>query len=229
MPSMRRYSPDRCNQPCGGARFALTPDLAHESALWQEGVDAVAGLDEAGRGPLAGPVAAAAVVLEPYCSAPWLSEVRDSKLLSPAQRGALAPLIWRDARAAAVGLVSALTIDEVGILAATRMAMDRAVAGLVVRPQHLLIDALRLGSQPVAQTALIHGDARCASIACASVLAKVTRDRIMIDLAQRYPGYGFAQHKGYGTAVHRAALAVLGPCPIHRRSFGPVAAAIALR
>lgn len=206
------------------AEIPPAPDLRFESALWQAGIQSVAGLDEAGRGAWAGPVSAAAVILpsDPHIS-DLLSDVRDSKQMLPAQRDFWAAQIRVRALAWSVGLASNQEIDRLGIVPATRLAMRRALALLPLAPLHLLIDALLLKELPVAQTALIKGDARSLSIAAASVLAKTARDTLMVQYEMLYPGYGFARHKGYGTAVHWSALQQIGPTPIHRASFVPVA------
>ncbi len=197
-----------------------SPDLEFELSLWKAGFTRVAGVDEAGRGPLAGPVFAAAVILPNTPEvARRLSGVRDSKQMSPVAREAWAPVIKTLALAYGIGCASAQEIDALGILPATRLAARRALEGLSRPPDHLLLDYLQLPDYPAPQASLVKGDARSLSIAAASVLAKTTRDALMCDLDRQYPGYGFAAHKGYGTASHRAALARLGPCPIHRRSF----------
>ena len=152
-----------------------------------------------------------------------LAGVRDSKQLSPRQRERLLPIIQAVAVSWAAGVVSCEEIDRLGILPATRLAMRQAVDALSATPQALLVDAVRLPAIPLPQRSLIHGDALCLSIAAASIVAKVTRDRLMVEMDAQYPGYGFARHKGYGTAQHAQALNELGPCPIHRRSFAPVA------
>jgi ribonuclease HII len=199
------------------------PDLRQERRLWAAGCRPVAGVDEAGRGAWAGPVVAAAVILpERRGLRRLLRGVRDSKLMTPAQREVWATHITQLALASAIGQASAEEIDRLGILAATRLAMRRAVEGLAPGPAHLLIDHLLLPELPQPQTGLTHGDARVLSIAAASVLAKVDRDRSMLALDAIYPGYGFGQHKGYGTRSHQEALARLGPSPIHRRSYAPV-------
>jgi ribonuclease HII len=201
------------------------PNLAQEARLWQSGCARVAGIDEAGRGALAGPVMAAAVVLPP--GAPYArvwAEVRDSKLLRPAQRTTLAAAIQAEALAWAVGSVEAAEIDRIGIAAAARRAMLAAVAGLGVPPDYLLIDWVRLPMLAIPQLCVAKADRDLVSVAAASILAKVTRDRLMVALDETYPGYGFASHKGYGSAAHLAALEAQGPCPEHRRSFAPVAA-----
>ena len=204
----------------------IQPDLSLETPLWQAGLLALAGLDEAGRGAWAGPVAAAAVVLPPSGDTllELLPGVRDSKLMTARQRGLWAGKIHAAAVAWAVGWAACEEIDSLGILPATRLAMQRAVAQLGLPPEHLLIDAVRLPALPLPQTALVRGDQRSLSIAAASVLAKTARDAWMTDLDEQYPGYGFAAHKGYGTARHRRALDKLGPCPQHRLSFAPLRA-----
>jgi ribonuclease HII len=196
------------------------PDFKFEIALWEDGCRSVAGIDEAGRGALAGPVAAAAVVFPPD---PQLVEnltgVRDSKQMSPAQRTNWAKRLQEINLAWAVGYASAEEIDAFGILPATRLAACRAIEALSVQPEHLLLDYIKLEELPTAQTSLVKGDARSLSIAAASIMAKTGRDSYMRTLEEQYPGYGFARHKGYGTAAHRAALEQLGPCPEHRRTF----------
>ncbi len=201
----------------------IKPDLSFEFSLWQTGVSLVAGLDEAGRGAWAGPVAAAAVILSPAADlVERLSGVRDSKQMTPRQRGVWAEKIQAAALAWGVGLATAQEIDAVGILPATRLAMQRALAGLGLTPDHLLIDAVRLPAVALPQTALIKGDCHVLSIAAASVLAKTARDEWMKKMDVEVPGYAFARHKGYGTAAHQAALAGLGPCEQHRKSFKPI-------
>ena len=200
------------------------PDLAQERRLWARGMVRIAGLDEAGRGAWAGPVVAAACILPPDEAAlsGALAIVRDSKLLSPARRERAYELVVRLAVTFGVGAVSADEIDAIGIVPATRKAMTLALAGLSLAPQHLLIDALRLPDVPLPQTALIKGDRFCLSIAAASILAKVTRDRMMVALERTVPGYEFARHKGYGTAAHRRALVCRGASRCHRMSFAPL-------
>lgn len=190
------------------------------------GMQHLAGLDEAGRGAWAGPVAAAAVILPPDPNViKVLPGVRDSKQMSGHEREVWAEVIKQVALGWGVGLASCGEIDSLGILPATRLAMQRALDGLSVVPEHLLIDALRLPKILTPQTALIKGDSIVLSIACASVLAKTCRDGLMRALDSEYPAYGFACHKGYGTELHRQALAAQGPCPAHRFSYAPVAAA----
>ena len=192
-----------------------------EAALWARGVARVAGLDEAGRGCLAGPVSAGAVVLHPEGD---FSGIDDSKILTEREREHAYDRIFGGlAMSCAAGLASAGEIDSLGIVPATRLAMARALAGLDVPSDHLLIDAMNLPGEPTPQTAIIDGDALSVTIAAASIVAKVTRDRLMQGAAERdFPGYGFARHKGYGTPQHLDALRRLGPCPLHRRSFAPV-------
>ena len=204
------------------------PTLDFEQALWLRGLTAVAGLDEAGRGAWAGPVCAAAVILPAFEPAgaqallARLNGVRDSKEMSAAARTERAVVIRAEAAAWGVGFASNEEIDGVGIVPATRLAMVRALAACVEQPAHLLIDALRLPELDLPQTALIKGDARVLSIAAASVLAKTARDAWMVALDGQFPGYGFARHKGYGTAQHQKALEHLGACPAHRFSFAPL-------
>ncbi|MDQ2645899.1 MAG: ribonuclease HII [Myxococcota bacterium] len=197
--------------------------LEFERALWARNVLVVAGIDEAGMSPLAGPVAAAAVVLEPG----WRAEgVNDSKQVSPERRVELAAQIKREARAWAVAFSEPEEIDRINIYWAGIAAMRRAVEALGCVPEHLLIDARKLRDVPIEQTKIVKGDERSLSIAAASILAKTERDARMVAYAREYPGYGFDQHKGYPVREHVAALRRIGPCPIHRRSFGPVQAAL---
>jgi ribonuclease HII len=201
------------------------PDLAHEQELWRCGARLIAGLDEAGRGAWAGPVVAAAVVLPPDRTdlMDLLPGVRDSKLMTRRQRERWAASILDCALTVGVGETPPEQVDSIGLIAATRAAMRAALQALSLFPDHLLIDHLRLTGVRVPQTPLTHGDARCLSIAAASVIAKVSRDARMLELDAAHPGYGFASHKGYGTAQHRTALAALGPSPIHRRTYAPIA------
>ncbi|MBN2499950.1 MAG: ribonuclease HII [Anaerolineales bacterium] len=199
------------------------PDLSLESALWEHGVSAIAGIDEAGRGALAGPVAAGAVILpaEPEI-AEELHGVNDSKKMTPKQREIWAATIKETALAWGLGFASNQEIDEIGIIPATRLAAWRALEQLAIPPTFLLIDALLLPDHPLPQTSLLKGDARSLSIAAASVIAKVGRDGLMCDLDRKYPAYGLAAHKGYGTAFHRAVITEHGPCPLHRMTFAPM-------
>lgn len=209
------------------------PDLAAERALWGQGTAFVAGIDEVGRGPLAGPVAAGAVVL-PQISRinrhlGWLRCVRDSKQLTAGAREELGGYIWQYAVAAGVGFVPVSAIDRIGIAEASRQAMLGAIAELATKPAHLLIDAFRLPACRLPQTPIIDGDEKVMSIACASIIAKVARDRVMLEEHGSYPGYGFVTNKGYATREHFAALDRLGPCVLHRRSFSPVREMVAPR
>ena len=194
--------------------------LRHERTLRKAGVEIIAGIDEAGRGPLAGPVVAAAVILPEKFRHKVLT---DSKKLTHEVREELyAELVSRPGVVWGLSVVEHDEIDRINILRATHQAMRRAVAALAVTPHHALIDGLPVHPFPVPQTALVGGDAASFSIAAASVIAKVTRDRIMSDMDACYPGYNFSQHKGYGTPEHLDRLRLNGPCPIHRRSFLPV-------
>ena len=203
------------------------PDLSLEQRLHQSGYAIVAGVDEAGRGPLAGPVVAAAVVLPPGLaeSAPWLNEVDDSKRLSPGRRSRVVESVEQYALDSSVGVVGNDEVDRVGIGRAAIQAMLRAVAGLAVPPDHLLLDYVPLRECDFPFEALVKGDQRSYSIAAASNVAKVFRDRLMEWADAAYPGYDFAKNKGYPTPDHLARLKDLGPCQIHRRSFAPVRAA----
>jgi ribonuclease HII len=199
------------------------PTWQEEAALAQSGYVRIAGVDEAGRGSWAGPVVAGAVILLASAALRLaLAGVRDSKQCSPAERDALYDVVRREALAVGVGIVPAAVIDRVGIVPATRRAMREAVAQLSPAPDHLLIDALLLPDVAVPQRAIIKGDALCLSIAAASIVAKVTRDRLLVALDVEHPGYGFAQHKGYGTPAHRRALVERGVCPEHRRTYAPI-------
>jgi ribonuclease HII len=205
-----------------------SPTLEEEMALLSQGYSFIAGLDEAGRGCLAGPVVAAAVMLpltgELVTLLAVLNGVRDSKQMTPAARERFFTLIQQHALSVSVGIGSVALIDRRNILQATKQAMKDALAQLSPPPQALLLDALTLRDIPLPQRSIIKGDARCLSIAAASVIAKVTRDRLMLQLHQEYPAYGFDQHKGYGTAAHLAALQAYGATPHHRQSFAPVRA-----
>jgi len=187
-----------------------------EARAWRTGVVRVAGVDEAGRGPLAGPVVAAAVVIDPDRR---IKRLADSKLLTPERRAELYDVIMARAVAVGVGVVDHVTIDRVNILQATRVAMLEALHQLKVAPDLVITDFVALSGLACPQRNLVDGDARCATVAAASIIAKVTRDRIMLDVDGQFPEYGFARHKGYATAEHLAALDRHGPCPLHRRSF----------
>lgn len=194
--------------------------LAFERPLWAQGVTRIAGVDEAGVGPLAGPLVAAAVILPPALRPRGLD---DSKKLDAAARDRLAAEVKAGAVAWAVGQASPEEVDRLNPYQAGLLAMRRAVDGLAVAPEHLLVDARRIPGLGVPQQGIVKGDARSLSIAAASVLAKTSRDALMLEAEEAYPGYGFARHKGYGSPQHLAALEALGACPIHRRSYAPVA------
>ena len=203
---MRSLTPRRGNEP----------DKTRESAWYARGFRYVAGIDEAGRGPLAGPVTAACVMFAPD---KVISGVRDSKMLSAAMRECLYERITGECMAWAVVSVSVEDIEKFNILQATKKAMTEAALQLFPRPEVLLVDAVALDGADMEQEAIIGGDRVCFSIAAASILAKVTRDRYMTELDHHYPQYGFARHKGYGTAEHADAIRRYGPCPAHRRLF----------
>ena len=200
----------------------VNPDLTYEKNLWSH-YKHIAGLDEAGRGALAGPVAVGTVILpkgHPAVLSSTLAGVRDSKQMTPLERESLAPRIQETALTWSVGFASAEEIDSYGIVPATRLAALRALQGLSLSPQYLLTDfRLELPQLDLPQTALVHGDALCLSIAAASVLAKTARDELMRELDLQYQGYGLGQHKGYGTQSHRLALKRMGISPIHRKTF----------
>jgi len=198
------------------------PSFIEEERLAAQGYHLIAGVDEAGRGALAGPVVAAAVILPVSLDAASLDGVRDSKLLSPAKRERLSRHIQEVAIAVGIGEAPHSLVDGQGIIKATRLAMKRAIERLSPFPESLLIDYMRLPDVNLHQKGITHGDDLCFSIACASIVAKVARDRMMVEFDRLYPGYGLAQHKGYGTRQHVACLSRLGACPIHRRSFRPV-------
>jgi ribonuclease HII len=204
------------------AVMALRPTFDHERTLWKRGLRLVAGVDEVGRGPLAGPVVAAAVVLPPRCRFAWLAGVRDSKLLLAPKREELAEKIRARALAVGLGIVPPERIDALGIAPAGRLAMAEALAALEPVPEYALIDAFALPEVDIPHHGITDGDALSISIAAASIVAKVHRDHIMTMYDALYPDYGFAHHKGYSTVEHVEALVRHGPCPIHRRSFAPV-------
>lgn len=201
------------------------PTLEIELALCRQGSWPAAGLDEVGRGAWAGPVVAAAVILPVPCAAlqEKLHGVRDSKVLTAAQREFWAEEIRRTAVASGIGIVSSRQVDELGILPATRLAMQRSVEQLQPQPAHLVIDYVKLPQISLPQTSITRGDSLVLSIAAASILAKVTRDRMMVELDRQYPSYAFARNKGYGTREHQEALQQNGACPVHRFSYRPVA------
>lgn len=224
---MRRPRAEADGQAALAQRGWAFASLEHERWLWDQGYRRVAGVDEAGRGALAGPLVAAAVALpaDPALEAHLLG-IRDSKLLTPSQRQE-----WYDRLSAlgvgvGIAVVPAWLVDGVGLTAAGQLAFSRAVAALPSPPDFVLADAFRLRDTTAPQLALIHGDACCAAIAAASVVAKVYRDQLMAEVHENYPLYSFDRHKGYATAVHRAALGTHGPCPEHRRSYSPVRAEV---
>ena len=190
--------------------------LQFEHLIWQEQITHIAGIDEAGRGPLAGPVVAAAVIFPPYH---YIEGVKDSKQLSEKQRERFYDLITEQALAYGIGIVDHAEIDRINIRQATFKAMRMAIGSLSQNPQYLLIDGEELPDRIYPQEALVKGDGRSFTIAAASILAKVTRDRRMLEYHREYPRYGFDRHKGYGTAFHREIIRKYGPCPVHRRSF----------
>jgi len=198
------------------------PSIVEERRLEAQGYRLIAGIDEVGRGALAGPVAAAAIILPCHLRKPWLSQVKDSKQLTPARREFLFHHLHEVAIGIGIGMVQPEIIDAYGIIKATRLAMKLAIDQLSPPPESLLIDYMRLPEVPIPQQGITNGDSLCLSIACASIIAKVARDHLMITLDTTYPGYGLAHHKGYGTKEHIACLHRLGPLSIHRRSFKPV-------
>jgi len=206
----------------------VSPDLRLEKRLWRSGLENIAGMDEAGRGALAGPVTVGAVILPnvPRLSSTLrqaqggaLSGVRDSKQMTPPQRARWAAILRKIARAWSLGWASADEIDSLGISAATRLASERALAALPLLPNHLLTDFRLNPDTDIPLTSIVKGDQKSLSIASASVLAKTARDAVMCELDEQYPGYGLARHKGYGTIVHREAIERLGHSPIHRKTF----------
>lgn len=190
--------------------------------LWQQ-YSRLCGVDEAGRGPLAGPVVAAAVILPRFCS---LSGIADSKQLSPLQRAQLFERITCEAEAWSVGIVNHRDIDRLNIRNASFQAMRKALTRLSVKPDYILVDGYEIPGLKLPQQGIVRGDCRSLSIAAASIIAKVIRDRLMTQFHHCYPDYGFNRHKGYGTRQHLAVLQQLGPCPIHRMTFAPVSAAL---
>ena len=198
------------------------PSFAEEKRLEAQGYQLIAGIDEVGRGALAGPVVAAAVILPCHTDAPWLNQVKDSKQLSPARREFLFHHIHEIAIAIGIGMAPQEVIDTQGIIKATRLAMKLAIDQLSPPPQYLLIDYMPLPEVKLPQRGIKNGDKLCFSIACASIMAKVARDGLMVELDRIYPGYGLSRHKGYGTREHLSCLRQLGPSPIHRQSFKPV-------
>jgi ribonuclease HII len=200
---------------------SIVPTFEFEAAFHEEGLRSVVGLDEAGRGALAGPLVAGCVLLNPDAIPSLADIVRDSKTLSPLRRVRAFQLVVEASRAVAIGIVGVEEIDELGIGPSNRLALERAVERLPVDPDAILCDAFLI-EHAAPQVGLIDGDAQCISISAASIVAKVTRDRIMIEHDARYRRYGFAKHAGYGTPAHLEALRVHGPCAEHRHSFAPV-------
>ncbi len=198
------------------------PSFAEEQQLEEQGYRLIAGIDEVGRGPLAGPLVAAAVIMPLKPDISWLTLVRDSKQLTPERRESLFPLINETAIGIGFGILTPDAIDSCGMTMAVSKAMCSAVEHLPCPPDFLLIDHVRLPELDLPQKGITKGDSLSLSIACASIVAKVTRDRMMVALDEVYPGYGFARHKGYATREHLTTLRRLGACPIHRRCFAPV-------
>ncbi len=190
-----------------------------EEKLYDEGFHCICGVDEAGRGPLAGPVVVASCILPPFLR---IDGINDSKQLSAKKRQELYKLIIKNAVSYNIVFISEEDIDNLNIYQATKKGMLEAIKGLKVKPDYALIDAMPLGELDIPHNSIIHGDARCASVAAASILAKVTRDEYMEKMDIKYPNYGFKKHKGYGTKAHIEALEKYGPCPIHRKTYAPV-------
>jgi ribonuclease HII len=200
----------------------LKPGLTEEKLGVRQGYTLIAGIDEVGRGCLAGPVVASAVIMPQDKHPVWSKRVRDSKLLTPEQREYLSPYIHETAISIGTGVVEPYFIDSQGMTRAVRTAMRMAVARLLPQPDYVLIDYLTIPDLRLPQKGVVNGDTLCFSIACASIVAKVFRDHLMLELDRKFPGYGLAHHKGYGTEEHVACLRKLGPCAIHRHSFSPV-------
>lgn len=214
---LKQFQKDREQE--AALRRAYEEMSIYEKELYAKGYQFVAGVDEVGRGPLAGPVVAASVILPVDC---YIPKLNDSKKLSQKVREELYNIIAREAVAIGVGVVSAREIDKINIYQATKKAMRLAISQLPVTPDYLLIDALQLEGLPIPQKSIVQGDAKSISIAASSIIAKVTRDRLMKQMAQRYPQYGFDRHMGYGTKQHLEALNAYGTCPEHRLSFSPI-------
>jgi ribonuclease HII len=207
------------DRPVADGAERLQNPLEYEERFWSRGFSTLAGVDEVGRGPLAGPVVAAAVVLP---RGGRIEGADDSKRLSASRREDLASKILEQSRFVAVGAASVREIDRLNILVGTRLAMDRALSRLPATPDHIVVDGLPVRGLHWDHDAVVGGDGQVHSISCASIVAKVVRDRLMLRLAKRYPGYGWEKNKGYGTAEHRSALEHLGPTPHHRLTFGGV-------
>ena len=204
------------------ASSKTAPDYSEESILIDKGYSLIAGLDEVGRGTLAGPVVAGVVILPVNPEYPWVKDIRDSKMLTPKRRERILKDMEKDCLAIQTGSASAAEIDQDGIVKATSLAMERALKSLHLEPQYLLLDAFPLPEINIPQKAIVKGDVHCLSIAAASIAAKVFRDKIMVEKDKTYPGYGFASNKGYGTKEHLDQLSKEGPCDIHRYSFAPI-------
>lgn len=199
----------------------IKPTFQSECHFWSHG-KITAGVDEVGRGALAGPVVAGCVILPPFIDSSWIKQVRDSKLLTARQRNHLSPNIMEEALDWSIGIVTSPIIDELNILRATWRAMEQAVLKLKYPPQCLLVDGTRIPGIEIPQQSIIAGDKKCISIACASIIAKVTRDNIMKELDKMFPDYGFSKHKGYGTKQHLECIERLGAISAHRHSFSPI-------
>lgn len=223
MPRSRLRQPDRRAGRQDELIVCELDPLSFERSARASGYRRIAGLDEAGRGPIAGPVVAAAVILP---EGVFIPGVKDSKQLSEAQRERLYDVIMQSAVASGIGVADERTIEEINILQATVVAMERALASIAPPPDYLLLDAVTLPRVPLPQQPLVRGDVRSHSIAAASILAKVTRDRLMVRLHEEYPQYNFHRHKGYGTREHCDLIRKHGPCSAHRRTFAPVAGMI---
>jgi len=206
----------------GLSNIGYRPSFSEEEELLARGIKFIAGVDEVGRGSIAGPVVAAAVILPDSLNVSWLGEVRDSKQLSPVKREILANHIRKTAISIGIGAVNHRLIDTLGIVRANKLAMKLAINRLLPVPQYLLIDYLHLPAVPLPQKGITDGDCKCFSIACASIVAKVARDNMMVRLDRLYSGYRLAENKGYCTEEHVVGLSRLGPSPIHRRTFQPV-------
>jgi ribonuclease HII len=225
MPSKKSSPPEPVRRIVTTTIRTKAARVVQKPLLFPDPVGLVAGVDEAGRGPLAGPVVAAAVILD---DKKRILGLNDSKVLTPLQRDKLYDKIREKALCCAVGMASVQEIDEINIFHATMLAMKRAVEGLRLKPVKVLVDGNRLPKLDVLSEAIVDGDAKIKSISAASIIAKVTRDRMLVELHEQFPVYGFAAHKGYSTPEHLEALRVHGPCVHHRRHFAPVAAQFAL-
>ena len=200
------------------------PSFEIERSLHHDGYNLVAGIDEVGRGPIAGPVYAGAVIFPAKLNpaSRWLNSIDDSKKLTQANRETAAKHIYESATAVSIGSSNSIEVDHLGIVEATRLAMTRAIEKLPISPDYLIIDHISLPTSKLPFRSITKGDSKCYSIAAASIVAKVERDRIMVEYNINYPGYKFDLNKGYGTPAHLKQLHILGPCPIHRFSFAPV-------